>query len=86
VLLRLSYLALTNVVAFVQLLPMSDVDKDVEILALRHQLAVLQRQQATRLVMPLPRQAVIAVGDSVYLGRIENRIRHRNSLASSVEA
>ena len=43
-LLRLSYLALTNVVAFVRLLPMSDVDKDVEILALRHQLAVLQRQ------------------------------------------
>jgi hypothetical protein len=44
VLLRLSYLALTNVFAFVRLLPMSDVNKDVEILALRHQLAVLQRQ------------------------------------------
>lgn len=43
-LLRLSYLALTNVFAFVRLLPMSDVDKDVEILALRRQLAVLQRQ------------------------------------------
>ncbi len=43
-LLRLSYLALTNMVAFVRLLPMSHVDKDVEILALRHQLAVLQRQ------------------------------------------
>lgn len=43
-LLRLSYLALTNVFAFVRLLPVSDVDKDVEILALRHQLAVLQRQ------------------------------------------
>jgi ABC-type antimicrobial peptide transport system permease subunit len=25
-------------------------------------------------------------GDSVYRGRIENRIRHRNSLPSSVEA
>jgi len=44
VLLRLSYLALTNVFAFVRLLPVSNVDKDVEILALRHQLAVLQRQ------------------------------------------
>jgi putative transposase len=44
VLLRLSYLALTNVFAFLRLLPMSDVDKNVEILALRHQLAVLQRQ------------------------------------------
>jgi hypothetical protein len=44
VLLRLSYLPLTNAVAFVRLLPMNDVDKDVEILVLRHQLAVLQRQ------------------------------------------
>jgi len=35
---------LTNVFAFVRLLPRSHVDKDVEILALRHQLAVLQRQ------------------------------------------
>jgi hypothetical protein len=41
---RLSYLALTNVAAFVRLLPMTDVDKTVEILALRHRLAVLQRQ------------------------------------------
>src|SRR4051812_7520388 len=44
VLLRLSYLALTNVFALVRLLPMGDVDKDVEILALRHQLVVLHRQ------------------------------------------
>jgi hypothetical protein len=44
VLLRLSYPALTNVFAFVRLLPMSDMHKDAEILALRHQLAVLQRQ------------------------------------------
>jgi putative transposase len=44
VLLRLPYLALTSVFALARLLPMSDVDKNVEILALRHQLAVLQRQ------------------------------------------
>jgi transposase InsO family protein len=44
VLLRLPYLALTSVFAFIRLLPMSDVDKNVEILALRHQLAILQRQ------------------------------------------
>jgi len=44
VLLRLSYLALTNVFTLIRLLPMNDVDKNVEILALRHQLAVLQRQ------------------------------------------
>ena len=43
-LLRLPYLALTSVFAFIRLLPMSDADKDVEILTLRHQLAVLQRQ------------------------------------------
>jgi hypothetical protein len=41
---RLPYLALTSVVAFIRLLPMSDVDKNVEILALRHQLAILRRQ------------------------------------------
>jgi putative transposase len=44
VLLRLPYLALTSVFTFIRLLPMSDTDKDIEILALRHQLVVLQRQ------------------------------------------
>jgi putative transposase len=44
VLLRLAYLAATNTLAFLRLLPMSDRDKDIEILALRHQLLVLQRQ------------------------------------------
>jgi hypothetical protein len=39
----LSYLALRNESAFVRLLPMSDVDKRVEIQGLRHQLAVRQR-------------------------------------------
>lgn len=37
VLLRLSYLALTNVFTFIRLLPMSDTDKDIEILTLRRQ-------------------------------------------------
>jgi hypothetical protein len=36
VVLRLPYLALTSVFAFIRLLPMSDTDKDIEILALRH--------------------------------------------------
>jgi putative transposase len=44
VLLRLSYLSVTNVFALLRLLPMSDRDKDVEILALRHQIIVLERQ------------------------------------------
>ena len=43
-LLRLAYLGVTNAFAILRLLPMSDRDKDVEILALRHQLAMLQRQ------------------------------------------
>jgi hypothetical protein len=44
VLLRLAYLGATNVFALLRLLPGSDHDKDTEILVLRHQLGVLQRQ------------------------------------------
>ena len=43
-LLRLAYLGVTNVFALLRLLPMSDRDKDTEILALRHQITVLERQ------------------------------------------
>lgn len=41
---RLIYLALTHLFAALRLLGRSGADKDVEILGLRHQLAVLQRQ------------------------------------------
>jgi putative transposase len=44
VLMRLAYLGLTNTFALLRLLPMSNRDKDIEILALRHQIGVLQRQ------------------------------------------
>jgi hypothetical protein len=44
VLLRLSYLAVSSVFTNMRLLPMSDTEKDIEILALRYQLAILQRQ------------------------------------------
>jgi putative transposase len=45
VLLRLAYLGVTHAFALLlRLLPMSDYDKDVEILALRHQIALLHRQ------------------------------------------
>ncbi|WP_456302776.1 hypothetical protein [Streptomyces mirabilis] len=44
VLLRLACLAVTHAFAFLRLLPMSDREEDVEILALRRQLLVLQRQ------------------------------------------
>ena len=69
---RLAYLGITNALALVRLLPRSDRDKDAEILALRHQIAVLQRhlgpqkirfEPADRallaaLLHPLPRRAL----------------------------
>jgi hypothetical protein len=56
VLLRLSYLALTGMVTLLRLLPMSNTGKDIEILALRHQLAVLQRRvDKPRLTRPTGR-------------------------------
>ncbi|WP_263399635.1 hypothetical protein [Saccharopolyspora pogona] len=42
-LLRLAYLGVTNTFAMLRLLPMSDQDKDIEILALGHQITVLAR-------------------------------------------
>jgi putative transposase len=44
VLLRLAYLAVTNTLTLARLLPMGDRGKDIEILALRHQIGVLERQ------------------------------------------
>jgi putative transposase len=44
VFLRLAYLGVTNVFAMLRLLPMNDRAKDAEILALRHQITVLERQ------------------------------------------
>ncbi|MFC4856914.1 hypothetical protein [Actinophytocola glycyrrhizae] len=41
---RLTYLSVTNAFALLRLLPMGDRDKDVEILVLRHQITVLERQ------------------------------------------
>ena len=46
-LLRLAYLSVTNVFALLRLLPVSDRDKDMEILARRHQITVLERQLGT---------------------------------------
>ncbi|WP_329375549.1 integrase core domain-containing protein [Streptomyces sp. NBC_01483] len=43
-LLRLAYLTVANAFAVLRLLPMSDRDKHTEILALRHQITVLERQ------------------------------------------
>ncbi len=43
-LVRLAYLVVSNAFAALRLLPMGDREKDIEILALRHQISVLQRQ------------------------------------------
>jgi len=42
--LKLAYLGMTNTLSLLRLLPLSNRDKDIEILALRHQIAVLERQ------------------------------------------
>ena len=97
-LLRLSYLALTNVFALVRLLPMSAVDKDVEILALRHQLAVLQRQVDKphltapdraflgallhRLPKPTLRRLHLIVSPDTVLRWHRDLLRHRHAKAS----
>ncbi|TMR12740.1 hypothetical protein ETD86_32020 [Nonomuraea turkmeniaca] len=43
-LLHLAYLSVTNAFVALGLLPMSDRDKDVEIVALRRQITILERQ------------------------------------------
>ncbi|MFL4908169.1 hypothetical protein ACJ6WF_34415 [Streptomyces sp. MMS24-I2-30] len=71
-LLRLAYLTISNAFTVLRLLPMSDRDKDAEILALRHQIMVLERQLGgdrvkfasedraflAALLVPLPRQVL----------------------------
>jgi hypothetical protein len=59
VLLRLAYLTVTNTFAVLRLLPASDRDKDAEILVLRHQIAVLQRQLGGRKVRFTPANRVL---------------------------
>jgi putative transposase len=61
VLLRLAYLAVTNTFAILRLVPVSDEDKNTEILVLRHQIAVLERQLGERKVrFALPDRALLA--------------------------
>jgi putative transposase len=67
VLLRLTYLGVTNALAMLRLLARSDGDKDVEILVLRHQITVLQRQ--------LGRQKVrFAAADRAFLAALLHRL------------
>jgi putative transposase len=51
---RLSYLMLLRVLGWLTLLTRSDTSKDIEILVLRHEIAVLRRQTAPpRLTWPI---------------------------------
>jgi putative transposase len=70
VLLRLAYLGMTNTFAMLRLLPISDRDKDAEILALRHQLIVLQRQLG-------PKRVRFAASDRIVLAALLYRIPRR---------
>jgi hypothetical protein len=67
VLLRLAYLGVTNAFSLLRLLPMSERDKDMEILALRHQLTVLERQLGTERVR-------FDAGDRAFLAALLHRL------------
>jgi putative transposase len=98
VLLRLAYLTVTNTFALLRLLPMSDTDKDIEILTLRHQLAILQRQTSKprltradrallaallhRLPRPRLRQLHLIVSPDTILRWHRDLIRRRHANAS----
>ncbi|MEU4828451.1 hypothetical protein AB0H37_41930, partial [Actinomadura sp. NPDC023710] len=61
VLLRLAYLTVANTFAALRVLPMTDQEKDAEILVLRHQVAMLERQLAgTRVRFTAPDRALLA--------------------------
>ena len=58
-LLRLVYLTVANAFAVLHLLPVSDRDKDTEILVLCHQIAVLERQLGGKRVRFTPADRVL---------------------------
>ena len=66
-LLRLAYLGVSNAFAMLRLLPMTDRDKDAEILALRHQITVLERQLGKDKVRFTP-------SDRAYLAALLHRL------------
>ncbi|MGW5433602.1 integrase core domain-containing protein [Streptomyces sp. NPDC004059] len=66
-LLRLAYLTVTNAFALLRLLPMSDRDKDAEILALRHQITVLRRKLGEEKVR-------LTTSDRAFLAALLNRL------------
>jgi hypothetical protein len=67
VLLRLGYPAVSNAFGILRLLSMRERDKDVEILALRHQIAVLERQLGKQRVR-------FTSGDRAFLAALLHRL------------
>jgi putative transposase len=72
VLLRLAYLTVTNTFAFIRLLPRSDHDKEIEILVLRHQLTILQRQVAKPVFTPSDRFVLSGLLHHVPMGALRH--------------
>ncbi|MER5915484.1 hypothetical protein ABT124_34880 [Streptomyces sp. NPDC001982] len=66
-LLRLAYLGVSNAFAMLRLLPVSDRDKNLEILALRHQIALLERQLSGQRVG-------FTAGDRAFLAALLHRL------------
>ncbi|MBR8640596.1 hypothetical protein KEF29_17885 [Streptomyces tuirus] len=66
-LLRLTYLAVPNAFAMLRLLPVSDRDKDAQILTLRHHIAVLERRLDSRRVWFTP-------SDRAFLAALRHRV------------
>lgn len=74
---RLAYLTVTNTFAVLRLLPMTDREKDAEILVLRHQITVLERQlDGTRVRFTAPERALLAA----LLYRLPPRVLRRMRL------
>jgi putative transposase len=76
VLLRLAYLTVTNAFAPLRLLPVGDRDQDVEILTLRHQITVLERQLGADRVKFAPEdRALLAALLAPLPGQVLHRLR-----------
>jgi transposase len=70
VLLRLAYLGITSAFAMLRLLAMSDRDKNLEILVLRHQITVLQRQLGSKKIRFAP-------ADRAFLAALLHQLPHK---------
>lgn len=82
-LLRLAYLGVANVFALLRLLPVSNEDKDAEILALRHQITVLERQLGRDRVRFAPSDRVFL---AALLHRLPRGVLRRARLSDFFEA